>query len=125
MTAGISLITRRTGAHRAPQQLRFLSCLSNLERETRLAAHCTPTSPFLTSKIASAYRRGWFGPQQIRRQKMARKLVQPKVLVLVALTFLLTMTLAAQQGAKNGEWRVYGGDSGSTRYSALDSINRD
>jgi len=43
---------------------------------------------------------------------MARKLVQPKVLVLVALVFLLTMTVAGQQGAKNGEWRVYGGDSG-------------
>jgi len=28
--------------------------------------------------------------------------------------FLLTMTVAGQQGAKNGEWRVYGGDSGST-----------
>ena len=56
---------------------------------------------------------------------MARKLVQPKVLVLVALVFLLTMTVAGQQGAKNGEWRVYGGDSGSTRYSPLDSINRD
>lgn len=30
----------------------------------------------------------------------------------------------AQQGAPaNGEWRVYGGDSGSTRYSPLDQIN--
>jgi len=55
---------------------------------------------------------------------MARKLVQPKVLVLVALMFLLTMTVAGQQGAKSGEWRVYGGDSGSTRYSPLESINR-
>src|SRR5438034_4061246 len=52
--------------------------------------------------------------RKVRRQKMARKLVQPKVLVLVALVFLLTMTVAGQQGAKNGEWRVYGGDSGST-----------
>ena len=33
---------------------------------------------------------------------MARKLVQPKVLVLVALVFLLTMTVAAQQGRRTG-----------------------
>jgi quinoprotein glucose dehydrogenase len=31
----------------------------------------------------------------------------------------------AQQGAQNGEWRVNGGDLGSTRYSPLDQINRD
>src|SRR5262245_28245318 len=112
---------------RPMHKLRFMLPPSGIENicSGTLAAHCTPTSPFLTSKIASAYRRGWFGPQQLRRQKMARKLVQSKVLVLVALTFLLAVTLAAQQGAKNGEWRVYGGDSGSTRYSALDSINRD
>src|SRR5437016_6082446 len=30
---------------------------------------------------------------------------------------------AAQSGAKNGEWRTYGGDLGSTRYSPLDQIN--
>ena len=29
----------------------------------------------------------------------------------------------AQSGAKNGEWRSYGGDLGHTRYSALDQIN--
>src|SRR3954464_11162973 len=32
-------------------------------------------------------------------------------------------SLSAQAGAKNGEWRSYGGDTGSTRYSALDQIN--
>ncbi len=31
--------------------------------------------------------------------------------------------LLAQSGAKNGEWRTYGGDLGSTRYSPLDQIN--
>jgi quinoprotein glucose dehydrogenase len=31
----------------------------------------------------------------------------------------------AQQGAKGGEWRSYAGESGSTRYSAADLINRD
>ena len=33
--------------------------------------------------------------------------------------------LLAQSGAVNGEWRSYGGDEGSTRYSPLDQINRD
>ena len=28
-----------------------------------------------------------------------------------------------QQGAKNGEWRTYGGDLGNTHYSSLDQIN--
>ena len=32
-------------------------------------------------------------------------------------------SLLAQSGAKNGEWRTYGGDLGSTRYSPLDQIN--
>ena len=44
------------------------------------------------------------------------------------LPFLLSITLAAppigaQQGATNGEWRYYGGDSGTTKYSPLDQIN--
>ena len=44
--------------------------------------------------------------------------------------FILLLTLIvfaipgiAQTGAKNGEWRTYGGDLGSTRYSPLDKIN--
>src|SRR5258708_1997211 len=31
--------------------------------------------------------------------------------------------LQAQSGAKNGEWRTYGGDLGNTRYSPLNQIN--
>jgi quinoprotein glucose dehydrogenase len=31
----------------------------------------------------------------------------------------------AQQGAKDGEWRAYAGDVGSSRYAPLDQINRD
>lgn len=31
--------------------------------------------------------------------------------------------VTGQSGAKNGEWRSYGGDLGSTRYSGLDQIN--
>ena len=34
-----------------------------------------------------------------------------------------SLTLFAQSGTKNGEWRSYGGDTGSTRYSPLDQIN--
>jgi len=33
------------------------------------------------------------------------------------------MMAAAQTGAKDGEWRTYGGDLASTRYSPLDQIN--
>src|ERR1022692_3810918 len=29
----------------------------------------------------------------------------------------------AQHGAKDGEWRFYGGDAGTTKYTALDQIN--
>ncbi len=41
---------------------------------------------------------------------------------------LCTLVIAAapafaQQGMKNGEWRFYGGDSGTTKYSSLDQIN--
>src|SRR5438105_1207265 len=42
-----------------------------------------------------------------------------------AILFLLlaATTLIAQTGAKNGEWRTYGGDLGNTHYSPLDQIN--
>jgi quinoprotein glucose dehydrogenase len=42
-----------------------------------------------------------------------------------AATLLLSgiLPLAAQTGAKNGEWRTYGGDLGNTKYSPLDQIN--
>ena len=36
---------------------------------------------------------------------------------------LLVTSSSAQTGAKNGEWRTYGGDLGNTRYSPLDQIN--
>ena len=46
-----------------------------------------------------------------------------------ALTALLALTpgcdlLLAQYGAKGGEWRSYGGDTGSTKYAPLDQIDR-
>jgi glucose dehydrogenase len=42
---------------------------------------------------------------------------------LVCLLLLATMPVKGQLGAKNGEWRTYGGDIGSTHYSPLDQIN--
>src|ERR1700689_5159156 len=35
---------------------------------------------------------------------------------------LCSLPAAAQSGAKNGEWRSYGGDLGNTHYSPLDQI---
>ena len=43
----------------------------------------------------------------------------------ILVSFLAILPMVAQQGTKNGEWRAYGGDEGSTRYSPLDQINRD
>src|SRR5277367_4979273 len=36
---------------------------------------------------------------------------------------LCTLPVRAQTGAKNGEWRTYGGDLGNTHYSPLDQVN--
>jgi quinoprotein glucose dehydrogenase len=43
----------------------------------------------------------------------------------IACLFLANIPASAQTGAKNGEWRTYGGDLSSTRYSALDQIKAD
>ena len=37
----------------------------------------------------------------------------------------IAVPAAGQSGAKDGEWRTYGGDLGSTRYAPLDQINAD
>jgi len=46
-----------------------------------------------------------------------------RILGQAALWGLVALSAAAQQGAKNGEWRTYGGDLGNTHYSALDQIS--
>ena len=46
--------------------------------------------------------------------------MQPKLLILFALG---VFRLAAQTGAKNGEWLTYGADLGNTKYSPLSQIN--
>ena len=45
------------------------------------------------------------------------------ILLLAPLLLMQAPAGEAQQGARNGEWRYYGGDAGTTKYSALDQIN--
>ena len=53
------------------------------------------------------------------------RLLRPVTLGLLIASLFLIHSMTAQQGAKSGEWRVYGGENGSTHYSSLDQINRD
>src|SRR5271166_2762003 len=46
-----------------------------------------------------------------------------RTLLAACLVFGAEIPIFAQSGAINGEWRTYGGDLGSTRYSPLDQIN--
>jgi quinoprotein glucose dehydrogenase len=45
--------------------------------------------------------------------------------IIVGVCGLASSQLAGQRGTTAGEWRYYGGDAGSTRYSPLDQINRE
>ena len=45
------------------------------------------------------------------------------VCLVVAAMVFLESPVCAQTGAKDGEWRSYGGDLGSTRYAPIDQIN--
>jgi len=49
----------------------------------------------------------------------------PRYLTLLAVAAWATMPTAGQTGAKTGEWRYYGSDAGSTKYSPLDQISKD
>lgn len=42
---------------------------------------------------------------------------------LVAAMFIWVAPAPGQSGARNGEWKTYGGDLGNTKYSPLDQIN--
>lgn len=46
-----------------------------------------------------------------------------KVHFLLATSLLTLPFIYGQQGAKDGDWRFYGADAGTTKYSALDEIN--
>ncbi|HEY7389152.1 MAG TPA: pyrroloquinoline quinone-dependent dehydrogenase [Bryobacteraceae bacterium] len=45
-----------------------------------------------------------------------------RVSILLSVSLSAALPVAAQTGAKNGEWRAYGGDLGNTHYSPLDQI---
>jgi len=47
------------------------------------------------------------------------------LVVAAALVAASASQVAGQYGAKNGEWRAYAGEPGSTKYSPLDQINKD
>src|SRR5690348_3873899 len=53
---------------------------------------------------------------------MAKRVLQ-WMLILALPVLIAVPRAAAQHGAKNGEWRFYGGDAGTTKYSPLDQIN--
>ena len=42
---------------------------------------------------------------------------------LVGLLIWITLPVAGQSGARNGEWTTYGADLSNTRYSPLDQVN--
>ena len=48
-----------------------------------------------------------------------------RLLAILLLASLSTPPAFAQQGAADGQWTSYGADSGNTKYSPLDQINRD
>ena len=48
-----------------------------------------------------------------------------KSLTLAVVIWICVVPVLAQRGAQTGDWRTYGGDGGSTRYSVLDQINKE
>jgi quinoprotein glucose dehydrogenase len=53
--------------------------------------------------------------------ELSRRMV--RFVPVVCLLLAGSTSIAGQGGAKNGDWRSYAGDTGSTRYSPLDQIN--
>jgi quinoprotein glucose dehydrogenase len=49
----------------------------------------------------------------------------PRRVLIVLLLGLMATPLSGQHGAKNGEWRSYAAEPGSTKYSPLDQINKE
>ena len=47
------------------------------------------------------------------------------IIRLLSFIILIVTPVSPQHGAPNGDWPYWGGDAGSTRYSALDQINKD
>jgi quinoprotein glucose dehydrogenase len=57
-------------------------------------------------------------------KRMSRSLKYLSLGLLIPVV-LLVLPLAAQRGAREGQWLSYSGETGSTGYSAVDLINRD
>lgn len=55
--------------------------------------------------------------------KLRRLLMIPAAVIVLLAVITTSGTGEAQTGATNGEWRTYGGDLGSTKYSPLDQID--
>ncbi len=49
----------------------------------------------------------------------------PAYVVCLVIVGVMAIPAGARNGVRNGEWRFYGGDQGSGKYSPLDQINRD
>ncbi len=54
---------------------------------------------------------------------MLQKLSRDTLCLILLGALSIPSTVRAQSGARNGEWRTYGGDLGHTRYAPLDQIN--
>ena len=79
-----------------------------------------------SNALTETFPDGNIRPQTVRLERQeAIACVGCLCIGLLLAGFCLTLVLSAQNGARNGEWRAYGGDEGSTRYSPLDQINRD
>ncbi len=53
---------------------------------------------------------------------MTMRSIGVRVAVVIVAVCLAASPVAAQQGATDGEWRSHAGDTGSTKYSALDQV---
>ena len=47
-----------------------------------------------------------------------------RLCAIACVALLVEVPLAAQQGARRGEWTVLGGDKAYTKYTPLDQINK-
>ena len=58
------------------------------------------------------------------RGEMSAVFIRTRAWLFALLAASMTLPVAAQEGAAEGEWRHYAGDRGSTKYSPLDQIDR-
>ncbi len=64
------------------------------------------------------------GKHESRLSKSAGDRSWCRLLMAGLAVWMCTLPSTAQHGAKGGEWRFYGGDAGTTKYSDLDQIQR-